>query len=106
MSKPKEFQVRSLQDFQNLVDKKYFGISEAIVESILNNLKTRRKNVHVLSVKCVEEDTIFDITLEKNNFSDTLKENLKYFEEREMYEECAKISDAIKVLDKIKSKQA
>jgi hypothetical protein len=103
MNKPKEFEVRSLEDFQNLVDKKYFGISEAIVESILNNLKTRKKHIHILSVKCVDENTIFDLTLEKNNFSDTLKENLKYFEEREMYEECAKINNAIKVLDKTKS---
>jgi hypothetical protein len=103
MRKPKEFEVRSLEDFQNLVDKKYFGISEAIVDSILNNLKTRKKNIHILSVKCVEENTVFDLTLEKNNFSDTLKENLKYFEEREMYEDCAKISQAIAVLDKIKS---
>lgn len=102
MGKPKEFEVRSLDDFQNLVDKKYFGISEAIVESILNNLKTRKKNVHVLSVKCVEENTVFDITLEKHNFSDTLKENLKYFEDREMYEECIKINEAIKTLDKTK----
>lgn len=103
MNKPKEFEVRSLEDFQNLVDRKYFGISEAIVESILSNLKTRKKHIHILSVKCVDENTIFDLTLEKNNFSDTLKENLKYFEEREMYEECAKINDAIKVLDKTKS---
>ena len=102
MNKPKEFEVRSLEDFQNLVDKKYFGISEAIVESILGNLKTRKKHIHILSVKCVEENTIFDLTLEKSNFSDTLKENLKYFEEREMYEECAKISNAINILDKIK----
>lgn len=100
MGKPKEIEVRSMTDFQDLVDKKHFSISQAIVGSILSNLKTRRKNVHVLSVKCLEENTIFDITLEKDNFSDTLKENLKYFEDREMYEDCAEITKAIKILSK------
>lgn len=100
MGKPKEIEVRSLSDFHSLVEKKYFGISEAIVQSILSNLKTRKKNVHVLSVKCIEENTIFDITLEKVNFKETLKENLKYFEDREMYEECGKIHKAIETLSK------
>jgi hypothetical protein len=100
MGKPKEIEVRSLNDFHELVEKKYFGISEAIVQSILGNLKTRKKNIHVLSVKCIEEATVFDITLEKVNFKETLKENLKYFEQREMYEECGQIHKAIEVLSK------
>jgi len=103
MGKPKEIEVRSMPDFQDLVDKKHFSISQAIVGSILSNLKTHRKNVHVLSVKCLEENTIFDITLEKTSFSDTLKENLKYFEDREMYEDCAEITKAIKILNKSES---
>ena len=96
--KPKEFKVNTLEEFQDMVDKKHFSISEAIVGAILSNKKTRKKNVHVLSVKCVEENVIFDITLERANFIDTLKENLKYFEERELYEECAKIHNGIQTL--------
>lgn len=102
MNKPKEIEVNNVEEFQELVSKKHFGISQAIVNSILNNLKTRKKNVHVLSVRCLEENTIFDITLEKHHFSDTLKENIKYFEDREMYEECIKIQKAINVLSKPK----
>ena len=98
MGKPKEIKVNTMEEFRNLVDKKHFSISQAIVSSILSNLKTRKKNVHVLSIKCLEENTIFDITLERTNFSETLKENLKYFEDREMYEECIEIDKAIKAL--------
>ena len=83
-------------------DKKHFSISQAIVNSILSNLKTRKKNIHILSIKCKQENTVFDITLEKSHFGHTLKENLKYFEEREMYEKCAEISKAIKTLNKSK----
>lgn len=103
MYKPKEFEVNTLDDFQELVDKNHFSISQAIVNSILSNLKTRKKNIHILSIKCVQENKIFDITLEKSYFSNTLKENLKYFEEREMYEECAKIHKAIETLNKKKN---
>jgi hypothetical protein len=102
MNKPKEIEVNTLHDFQDLVDKKHFSISQAIVSSILSNLKTRKKNVHVLSIKCLEENTVFDITLERINFSETLKENLKYFEQHEMYEECIEIDRAIKALNKPK----
>jgi hypothetical protein len=100
--KPKEFKVNTMDEFRNLVDKKHFSISQAIVNSILSNLKTRKKNVHVLSIKCLEENTVFDITLERDNFSETLKENLKYFEDHEMYEECIEIDKAIKALNKPK----
>jgi hypothetical protein len=97
--KPKEFKVNAMSEFQELVDAKDFSISRAVVDSILSNLKTRKKHVHVLSVKCIEENTILDITLEKSHFIDTLKDNLSYFEDREMYEECAKIHNGIKTLE-------
>jgi len=100
--KPRELIVKTMDDFQTLVDAKHFSISEAIVNSILKNLKTRKKRVHVLSVKCIEDNTIFDITLDKAHFVDTLKDNLKYFEERELYEECVEINKAINSLNKTK----
>ena len=103
MNKPKEFEVKTLNEFQELVDKKHFSISQAIVSSILGNLKSLKKNIHMLSIKCLEDNTIYDITLEKHNFASTLQENLKYFEEREMYEQCAEINSAIKTLSKIKT---
>ena len=100
--KPKEFKVTTMYEFQELVEKKDFNISKAIVDSIIQNIKTRKKLVHVMSVKCVNEGEIIDITLEKIHFVNTLKENIKYFEEREMYEECARIYESIKYLSKPK----
>lgn len=100
--KPREFEVDTLSDFQELVNNRSFSISQAIVTSILNNLKTRKKHIHIFSVKCLEENTIFDLTLEKNNFTDALKTNLKYYEDREMYEDCARICKAIETLNKVK----
>ena len=93
--KPKEFKVKTLEEFQELIDKKDISIAKAVMESILSNIKTHKKHVHVLSVQVDNENTIFDITLEKCHFKSTLQENLKYFEDKEMYEECIKINEAI-----------
>lgn len=100
--KPTTFKVNTLEEFQEMVDKKDLSISKAVVDSILGNLKTRKKNIHMLSVKCIEENTIFDITLEKKDFIDTLKQNLVYFEKHEMFEDCIRINEAITQLSKSK----
>lgn len=97
--KVKEFKVNTLEEFQEMVDKKDITIHKAIVGQILTNIGTRKKNIHMLSVKCKDTQTIFDITLERKHFSDTLKENLKYFEEAEMYEDCVKINKSIALLE-------
>jgi hypothetical protein len=94
-----EFIVNNNQEFQDMVDNKDFRISKAIVDSILHNMDSKKKNIHILSVTSLEEDSTFDITLEKKHFVQTLEENLKYFVEKEMYEECQKIQSAINKLN-------
>jgi|TARA_R110000868_G_C10949520_1_gene767709 hypothetical protein len=93
--KPKEINVNTIDEFKSLVENKDISIAKAVIESIIKNIKTRKKHIHVLSVQVVEENTVFDITLEKQYFKSTLEENLKHFEVKEMYEECSKIHDAI-----------
>ena len=100
MKKPTTIKVNSVNDFQDMVNKKDFTISKAVVDTILGNLKTRKKSILALSVKCIEENQILDITLEKTHFLDTLKTNLPYFEKREMYEDCVRINNAIIQLSK------
>jgi len=96
-----EITVNNTDEFQEMVDRKDFKIAKAIVDSILENLNSKKRNVHILSVACVEDNAIYDLTLDKKFFADTLEENLKYFIEQERYEECQRIVDAV---NKIKSK--
>jgi len=93
--KPKEITVNTIDEFQDLVQNKDISIAKAVIESIIKNIKTRKKHIHILSVQVMEENIVFDITLEKQHFKSTLEENLKHFEEKEMYEECIKINEAI-----------
>jgi hypothetical protein len=93
-----EINVDSTDEFQELINNKDFRISKHIVEGILANINTKKKHVHVLSVVCEDEDEIFDITVERKHFAETLDENLKYYVENEEYEGCQKIIEAIKLL--------
>ena len=93
-----EITVNNSNEFQEMVDNKDFRIAKAIVDSILQNLNTKKRNIHILSVACVEDQAVYDLTLDRKFFVDTLEENLKYYIEQERYEECQKIVEAIKQL--------
>lgn len=96
----KEITVGTYNEFKEQVDRKDFKIAQIVVDSILKNLKTKKSNVHIISVNCVEEDISYDLTLERKHFAETLQDNLKYFVEREMYEKCSVIVEAINQLSK------
>jgi protein-arginine kinase activator protein McsA len=98
-----EITVNNYDEFQEMADNKDFRIAKAIVESILDNITTKKRNIHILSVACVEDNAVYDLTLDRKFFVDTLEENLKYYIEKEQYEQCQKIVDAINKL-KEKSK--
>ena len=98
-----EITVNNTEEFQEMVDRKDFRIAKAIVESILENITSKKRNIHILSVACVEDNAIYDLTLDRKFFVDTLEENLKYFIEQERYEQCQEIVNAINKL-KEKSK--
>ena len=97
-----EITLNNSDEFQDMIDKKDFTIAKAVVETILANLNTRKKYLHVLSVNCLEDGATYDITLEKKYFAETLQENLKYYVEKELYEECSQIVEAI---NKLKEKE-
>jgi protein-arginine kinase activator protein McsA len=93
-----EITLKNSEEFQEMVDRRDFVIAKAVVESIMANLNGRKKNVHVLSINCIEDEATFDITLDRKYFIETLQENLKYYVEQELYEECTKIVEAINTL--------
>lgn len=97
---PLEIQVDSPEDFQELIDNKDFRISKSIVEGILANLNTKKKFIHVLSIVCLDDNEIYDITVDRKFFMETLDENLKYYVENEQYEDCQRIVEAMASLKK------
>ena len=80
-----------------------FTISEAIVNIVLNNLKTRKKEIPIFEVEVCEEDATYTLSVQKEEFLDILQKNLIHFENEEAYEGCQKIVEAINFLKTKKS---
>jgi hypothetical protein len=98
-----EISVFDSDEFEELVSMRDLRISKALVETILKNLKGRKRHLHALSVLVEQEQTIYDITVDRQDFVMTLEQNLPIYEKYELYEGCAEIVKAIKFLkDKIK----
>jgi len=95
-----KIQVESVEDFEQMVNDKDLTISKSIVSGILQNLVGKKKNIHVLEIYIKDEDSIVDITCRREDFIETLEENLKTFIHHEEYEACSGIQKAINYLNK------
>jgi len=87
-----------LQEIFNGNSKKLHNL---IVDTALLNLKNRKKTIPVVSIHTKDDDTIYDIMIDRPDMIDTLEQNLITMEEFEDYERCQKIVSA---LDYLKSK--
>ena len=76
-------------------------LNDLIVDIALENLKTKRKQIPVVSIHTKDEDVIYDIMIDRPDMIETLEQNLTTMEEYEDYERCQKIVNA---LDYLKSK--
>jgi hypothetical protein len=95
----KEFIVKDNEELSKIMETGDYEISKSIVESIIKNLDNKKKHVHVVSIFCEEDGNIYDLTLERKNFLDTLKHNLPIYERKEDYEGCQLIQETIKQLN-------
>jgi len=93
-----EITVGTHEDFMDMIDQKDFRIAKAVVNTIFGNIKSKKKDIHVLTVNCEEENESFDITIDSKNFADSLEEMLPFYIKEELYEECQKIADTITLL--------
>jgi hypothetical protein len=99
-----EISVFDSEEFEEMIAKRDLRISKALVETILKNLKGRKRHLHALSVVIEQEQTIYDITVDRWDFIVTLENNLPIYEEHELYEGCAEIVRGIKFLKELKEK--
>lgn len=93
-----EISVIDSEEFERMVAQRDLRISKALVETILKNLKNRKRHLHALSIFVENEETIYDVTVDRQDFVETLENNLPVYEENELYEGCAEIVKAIKFL--------
>jgi hypothetical protein len=93
-----EISVFDSSEFEKMVEDKDIRIARALVETILNNLKRKKRYFHALSVLVIQEQTVYDITIDKSEFITTLEANLPIYEKHELFEQCAEMVCALKYL--------
>ena len=96
----KRIKVKSVEEFEEMLQEQDLKISKAIVEVALKNLKAKKRFIPVLEIHVEEDETIFDITQDRQNLLGTLQQNLEIHERNEDYEGCARIANALKELQK------
>jgi hypothetical protein len=91
---------KNVEEFEKLVEKGNLIVSDILVDTILSNLKTKKKHIHAFSIYFEDTENSYDITIDRENFIDILKKNLYIQERFEHYEKCSKILKTIKSLEK------
>ena len=99
----KQIQVDTYAEFLEMTRNEKFTISEAIVNIVLNNLKTKKKEIPIFEVEVYNEDSTYTLSVQRKEFLDILQKNLIHFENEEAYEGCQKIIEAINFLKTKKS---
>jgi hypothetical protein len=92
-----EISVFDSEEFEELISQRDLRISKALVETILKNLKGRKRHLHALTVLVEQDQTIYDITVDRNDFIH-IRTKFPVYEKNELYEGCAEIVTAVKFL--------
>ena len=94
----KQIKVDNYDEFLAMTKTQQFTISQQIVETVLNNIDTKRKELPVFEIEVESEGVSYALSIQTEEFVDTLKTNLIHFENEEAYEGCQKIIEAINYL--------
>lgn len=98
----KEFTLNNSEEFENMIEKGDIRVAQALVETILANLKGRKRHIPALSVFLEDEEIVLDVTVDREDFEYVLETNLPKYEAHELYEDCARI---VKALEYLRSKK-
>ena len=96
--KMEEFTVNNSDEFEDMMEQGDIRISKALVETILKNLKGRKRHIPAMSIFLQDEQMLMDVTVDREDFVYVLEKNLPKYEEEELYEDCAKIVTEINFL--------
>jgi len=100
--KMESFDVNNSEEFESMIEQGDIRIAKALVETILKNLKGRKRHIPALSVFLKDEELILDVTVDREDFAYVLETNLPKYEAHELYEKCAEI---VKALEFLKTKK-
>ena len=101
-TKMESFDVNNSEEFESMIEHGDIRVAQALVETILKNLKGRKRHIPAMSIFLKEEELILDVTVDREDFAYVLETNLPKYEAHELYEKCAEIVKALEFLKKKK----
>ena len=94
----KKITVENYSEFLEMALNQKFTMAQNIVETVLENINTRKKEIPIFEIEVYSEGATYTLSVQKNEFIEILKTNLIHFENEEAYEGCQKIIEAINYL--------
>lgn len=94
----KKITVDNYDDFLEMALTQKFTIAQTIVETVLENLKTRKKKIPVFEIEVEGEAATYTLSVKRDEFLSILNTNLVHYENEEAYEGCQQIIEAINFL--------
>lgn len=70
-------------------------ISDAILDSIKNNINSDINELHIFDVTFDSTDDVLEVVLQRKDILNALQKNIKFYEEEEKYEICLEIQNLI-----------
>jgi len=92
--------VNTNEEFEQRVNNQDIILSQAVVETILKNLKGKKRHIPTFNVFVLEDDAIYDLSIDRKDFLTNLEIHLPIMEKNEMFEKCAEMVKAINFLKK------
>ncbi len=91
------------KEIEYMLDGGDYELSRLVVDTALENIKTRKKVIPIVSIYAQEEEMFWDLTLDREDIEETLNKNLSIMEKFEDYERCQEIVNGIKFIQNKKS---
>jgi len=95
----KYISVKNIEEFSYLfVPSERLELSKAVIEIIEENLDNSKQTIRDIHIHIESTQTDIILSVNRNEFLEVLEEQLKMFEEIELYEDCSRIAKLIKSL--------
>ena len=94
----KKITVDNYDEFLKMALNQKFTMAQDIVETVLENLNTKKKEIPIFEIEVENEGAVYTLSVKRDEFIQILNTNLIHFENEEAYEGCQKIIEAINYL--------
>ena len=94
------WEIKTTQELDEIFNGGKKELSDIIVDVALENIKSKRKVIPVITIYTQDTDMTYDIVIEREDMTETLEVNLDTMEDYEDYERCFKIQEALVYLKK------